>query len=248
MMRYNGVRRVRWGHLLLWSIVAYGLLVNRVGVAAGVGGGKLRVLPSNQPVVHTHIGKLINSGAHFIIPLRLDLRSLVDKVRPLESALEATSAHYAALRDLIGGNSSRRGQTAPALAHFPGSLRDHISLLMSDLKERVASLKNMLWVMADINVEPPASLQRVNRGLFNAGGSTLSYLFGVVDSSTFDEAESAITSLKDMSELEQEQLNVHSRIINITQHICGALKLIKRKPWPHCRKWTPMSNSCQQRF
>ena len=229
MMRYSWVRRVRWGHLLLWSIVAYGLLVNRVGVAAGVGGGKLRVLPSNQPVVHTHIGKLINSGAHFIIPLRLDLRSLVDTVRPLESALEATSAHYAALRDLMGGNSSRRGQTAPALAHFPGSLRDHISLLMSDLKERVASLKNMLWVMADINMEPPASLQRVNRGLFNAGGSALSYLFGVVDSSTFDEAESAITSLEDMSELEREQLNVHSRIINITQQHLQRIEVNQKK-------------------
>ena len=229
MMRHNGVRRVQLGRLLLGSMVAYGLMVIGMGGAAGVGAEKVRVLQSNQPVVHTHIGKLINSGAHFIIPLRLDLLSLVETVRPLEIALEATAAHYAALRDLMGGNSSRRGQTAPSLAHFPGSLRDHISLLMSDLKERVAHLKNKLWVMADINVEPPASLQRVNRGLFNAGGSALSYLFGVVDSSTFDEAESAISSLEDMSELEREQLNVHSRIINITQQHLRHIEINQKK-------------------
>ena len=123
--------------------MAGGLIASRVEGIAGGGGEKLRIMPSNQPVVHTHLGKLINSGAHFIVPLRLDLRSLVETVSPLEEALESTSAHYAALRELRGGNSSRRGQTAPALAHFPGSLRAHISLLMSDLKERVASLKNM---------------------------------------------------------------------------------------------------------
>ena len=66
---------MRWGHLLLWSIVAYGLMVTRVGVAAGVGGGKLRVLPSNQPVVHTHIGKLINSGVRSTLYHTLKARS-----------------------------------------------------------------------------------------------------------------------------------------------------------------------------
>ena len=83
--------------------------------------------------------------------------------------------------------------------------------------------------MADIKVEPPASMQRVNRGLFNAGGSALNYLFGVVYSSTFDEAESAITSLEDMTEMEREQLIIHSKIINITQQYLRRIEVNQKK-------------------
>ena len=175
------------------------------------------VTSSKHPIIYNPIGTIINSGSHYIVPLRLDLKSLLAQIDPLESSLFETSSHYESLQDLMGHNSSRKGLTPSSLENFPSSLRSHITLLMADLHQRVDNLKNLLLSMSDFGIAPAANLHRSRRGLFNFGGSTLSWLFGVVDSSTFEEAQSALDRLESMTEQERVQMNLHSSIINVTQ-------------------------------
>ena len=169
----------------------------------------------SHPITFTPVGQIIHSGSHYIIPLQLNIESLLSQINPLEKALTDTSNHYEQLRNIIG-DGDRRNSTP--LLNFPPSLRAHISLLIADLHQRMSNLKDLLITLADFGLSsaPDTLKLRTIRGAFDIIGSGLHYLFGIVDSATYDEAKQIIESLQDMSEKERNTLNLHSRILNTT--------------------------------
>ena len=102
-----------------------------------------KVKPSDHPVTFTPVGDVISSGSHYIVPVRLDIDSLLARIDPLEIALTNTSKHFDSLQTLIGeGNSQANFTSKPRhvtanlhLKHIPSSLRNHIALLISDLHQ-----------------------------------------------------------------------------------------------------------------
>ena len=68
--------------------------------------GRAQVVNARQsPVVFTAAGTIINSGSHYVIPLRLDVLSLLMEIEPLEKSLNLAFSHYSDLANLLGGNS-----------------------------------------------------------------------------------------------------------------------------------------------
>ena len=61
-----------------------------------------------NPVVFTATGTIINSGSHYVIPLRLDVLSLLVQIEPLEDTLKRAFNHYSELANLLGRNSKKR--------------------------------------------------------------------------------------------------------------------------------------------
>ena len=175
------------------------------------------ILDESYPVTFTPVGNLILSGSHYIVPLRLNVSSLMDRVSPLESALKELFEHFESLDALMGGSNSSRKSHSASLEHFPDSLRSHTNLLLIDLHQRVKGLKDRLRSLGDFGLPVADSLhQRVGRSAFDFVGSGLHYLFGVVDSATFDDAMNIVNEIKELSEQERNQLNLHGRVLNIT--------------------------------
>ena len=182
------------------------------------------LLETTHPVTFSPMGEIISSGSHYIVPLKLDIHTLLSRIYPLEEALTNTSHHYETLRDLIGddngGNDTRHRHFGGeyALQHFPQSLRSHITLLIADLHQRVANLKDMLSSLADFGLPtaPDTLKLRRTRGAIDAVGSGLHWLFGLTDSATFNEAKIIIDQLQDLSEKERQQLNLHNKVLNAT--------------------------------
>ena len=181
-------------------------------------------IEGDHPVTFSPAGEIISSGSHYIIPLSLNIQTLLDQIDPLETALLETQNHYETLRTLIGddneNNSTRarhHGGKIP-LQNFPSSLRSHISLLIADLHQRVTNLKDLLITLADFGLpsSPDHLKLRRTRGVVNAVGSGLHWLFGLTDSDTFSEAKQLIDQLGDLTEQERDQLNLHSQVLNAT--------------------------------
>ena len=183
------------------------------------------VTPREHPVTFAPVGDVVCSGSHYIVPVRLDIESLLARIAPLEETLTNTSLHFDSLRTLMGEDphvnhsSKQRHHTAnPSLQHFPSSLRNHIALLITDLHQRVQNLRDVLTSLADFGIpEAPATLrQRVKRGLVDGIGIGLHYLFGVIDAQTYQEARDIIDQLSDLTEKERDQINIHSKVLNLT--------------------------------
>ena len=184
------------------------------------------MVPKDHPINFTPVGDVICSGSHYIVPVRLDIESLLNRILPLEEALTNTSMHFTSLRTLMGEDISQNNHSSkprhhtgnPYLEHFPSSLHNHISLLISDLHQRVQNLQNVLTSLADFGLpEAPANLRsRMKRGLINGIGVGLNYLFGVIDAQTYQEARDLIDQLQDLTECERDQLNIHSKVLNLT--------------------------------
>ena len=60
-----------------------------------------------NPVVFTATGTIINSGSHYVIPLRLNVLSLLTQIEPLEDTLIRAFSHYSELSNLLGGNTKK---------------------------------------------------------------------------------------------------------------------------------------------
>ena len=187
-----------------------------------------------SPVVFTATGTIINSGSHYVVPLRLNVVSLLMQIEPLEDTLKGAFDHYSELANLLGGTSKEGGVSrgVDALEYFPLSLRDHTTLLLKDLDQRMGNLRSVLVSLADYGNTPSSKskpVTRRRRGLANFVGSAAHVLFGVIDSNTFEEAQQTIEQIESLSEEERVQLNIHSRVINITQTHVHNLELFQGK-------------------
>ena len=173
-----------------------------------------RVKPKDHPITFTPVGDVISSGSHYIVPVRLDIDSLLARIEPLETTLTNTSKHFEALQTLMGESNTQTNFTSkprhltasPHLRHFPSSLRSHIALLIADLHQRVQNLRDVLTSLADFGLpNTPARLRnRAKRGLIDGIGLGMHYLFGLIDAQTFQEAKNLLDELSDMSERERE--------------------------------------------
>ena len=93
-------------------------------------------------------------------------------------------------------------------------MRDHITLLMNDLHDRVSMLKSQLLVLGNYGHEPvlhTARSFRFARSPLGIVGNIAHYLFGIVDEDTFSNACDVIDKLNQLSKAERQQLNVHSK-------------------------------------
>ena len=185
------------------------------------------ISPKEHPVTFSPVGDVVVSGSHYLVPVRLDVESLLARIAPLEESLTNTSLNFNTLRTLMGENLDESGDSTsrprhltgnPNLKHFPASLREHIALLIADLHQRVQNLQDVLTSLADFGIpEAPATLrERAKRGLIDGIGIGLHYLFGVIDAKTYQEARNIIDQLADLSEKERDQINIHSQVLNLT--------------------------------
>ena len=166
------------------------------------------------PVNFRSKGKIIYAGRNVIIPIILDTLDLIHITQPLLRGLNSVKNRY---ENLVTELLDRRHGTDNISMIFPTSMQHHLHLLISDIQERVLNLKSMLDVMEDSGkFDTPAKLTRGKRGLFNAGGKLASYLFGLVDSDSYEETNKIINNLKTLTEEERLKINLHSEILNIT--------------------------------
>ena len=147
---------------------AFRVCLIMVNILCSVSGESPGVSPKDHPINFTPVGDVICSGSHYIVPVRLDIDSLLDRITPLEVALTNTSLHFDSLRTLLGEDVSQDKHSSkprhhtgkPGLRHFPASLRNHISLLIADLHQRVQNLQDVLTSLADFGLpEAPAMLR-----------------------------------------------------------------------------------------
>ena len=149
-----------------------------------------RVKPKDHPITFTPVVDVISSGSHYIVPVCLDIDSLLARIEPLETTLTNTSKHFEALQTLMGVSHTQTNFTSKPrhhtgsqhLIHFPSSLRSHIALLIADLHQRVQNLRDVLTSLADFGLpNTPARLRRAKRGLIDGIGLGMHYLFGLID-------------------------------------------------------------------
>ena len=166
------------------------------------------------PVNFRSKGKIIYAGRNVIIPIILDTLDLIHITQPLLIGLNSVKNRY---ENLVTELLDRRYKADNISMIFPTSMQHHLHLLISDIQERVLNLRSMLDVMEDFGkFDTPSKLTRGKRGLFNAGGKLASYLFGLVDSDSYEETNKIINNLKTLTEEERLSINLHSEILNIT--------------------------------
>ena len=92
-------------------------------------------------------------------------------------------------------------------------MRSHIDLLLSDLHQRVLNLQNLLVSLGSYGQDRTL---RLKRAPLEFVGTLANYLFGIVDHTSFAEAQAVISQLEELSETERKTLNLHGKILNLT--------------------------------
>ena len=92
-----------------------------------------------------------------------------------------TKSDYKDLLAMFKTKKGNRELNTNVSAVFPSSMRDHITLLITDLHTRVLNLKNQLITLGSYGHEAPPTSLRVIRSPFDFVGTVASYLFGVTD-------------------------------------------------------------------
>ena len=95
----------------------------------------------HNPVAFKKIGTIIFSGSHYIVPVSLNITSLLELCTPLEHLLTQTREDFNTLLESFSGKRTRP-ISMNISATLPTSMRDHITLLMNDLHSHVLNLKN----------------------------------------------------------------------------------------------------------
>ena len=78
-------------------------------------------LKQPHPISFTEIGEVISSGSHYLVPLQLNIESLLGEVIPLQKAISNTSRNFEEIIRLV--NINRGHASNDALMNFPDSLR-----------------------------------------------------------------------------------------------------------------------------
>ena len=154
----------------------------------------------STPITFTPAGKIIYGGRNYVVPISLDIDDLFEITKPVMRGLKKIRESYESV-------SHRAMQQ-----WFPTSLRNHISLLISDLCVRTKELRALLSAM----LQKQPGLSRPKRGVFDGVGTLGSYLFGVATEDELQETQNVVDRLNDLSEEERNMLNVHSHILNVT--------------------------------
>ena len=136
---------------MAWDISFGAMLFLLMILGTHTGHLAAEVLEDAHPTTFTPVGTLILSGSHYIVPLQLNITSLLARVEPLSLALSKVSTHFESLSGLMGGGNSSQKSQGGTLEHFPESLRSHTMLLITDLNH----LRNRLrfyWEWASLPI------------------------------------------------------------------------------------------------
>ena len=164
-------------------------------------------------------GYLLLSGRAYYVVLRVDTTMILNQIKPISTALEDIGSNLANhLREDDQMGRAGRSNSSGIDKVLTTTLKDHLSFLSKDLLARQKALEDFLKALGefDYDPDPPEKNVRAKRGLFDAGGEVLSYLFGTAMDSEVQNTEEILTRLEALSEEQREQINVHSTILNTT--------------------------------
>ena len=189
---------------------------------------------ASSPVLFSEAGQIELSGQFYFVAINVNVEGLRDAIDPIAIALneiaqgikeEISNARIITNSELHKqlfpeSNGTKHSKLAEILTK---TLNDHLEFLTKELEDRHTSLINFLGSLG-------VSLKRREpRGLIDAGGSILHYLFGTATQAQVDNTNTMVERLNSLSEKEREQLNVHGRILNISSiHIESLETNVKR--------------------
>ena len=108
------------------------------------------------------------------------------------------------------------------------TLRQHLQFLSKDLLSRQKQLTDFLATLGEKDYEPDAlkaaskkdryvkKRVRVERGLIDAGGQLLSYVFGTALDSEVQSTKEIVERLTRLTEQQRQQINIHADVLNST--------------------------------
>ena len=172
----------------------------------------------NVPIIFRSKGEILFSGRNYLVPLILDKEALWELTTPIKDALGKLVKRYNTLTAQQWGNTNHTlvGITSTNLVgNIPSNIDKHLTLLINDVAKKEKSLKGFLW---SIGQEIPINngRSRSPRGLINAGGKLLKFLFGTATQEELNDQENIISSLNKLTEEERNKINLHSSILNMT--------------------------------
>ena len=170
-------------------------------------------------------GDIVLSGRAYYVVLHIDHKQLLNQIKPISTSLEEIGTDLASQveRGVPGRrNSSNIDEVLTT------TLRQHLQFLSKDLLSRQKQLTDFLATLGEKDYEPDAlkaaskkdryakKRVRVERGLIDAGGQLLSYVFGTALDSEVQSTKEIVERLTRLTEQQRQQINIHADVLNST--------------------------------
>ena len=174
-------------------------------------------------------GKLVNfhprgqvelSGRSYYTIIKIDTDSLRNQVAPISEALEEIEVSLSSKLSVAESHHKKKlegNDSDPMEQILTMSMKDHLTFLSRDLLDRQEALTNFLKSLGKFDFDQVGETKsRRARGLLDAGGQLLSYVFGTALDSDVRSNEEILQRLEDLSEEQRQQINLHKQILNTT--------------------------------
>ena len=176
--------------------------------------------PDLAKLVHFHQrGDLLLSGRAYYAVLHLDTTVILEQITPISTALENIGINLAEhIKDSEQISGRKKANSTRVDQVLTATLKQHLTFLSKDLLVRQQALMDFLKSLGklDYDADPPNPQIRAQRGLINAGGEILSYVFGTAMDSEVQETKEILERLEALSEEQRSQINVHTDLLNTT--------------------------------
>ena len=203
-----------------------------------------------QQILFRPKGRMIYTGRFFYVLFDINADALMDAVQPIRG--EVKKVHGALTKHLQKSTNQTVGQpygvrthsksgsnhtnyagklTNPLQTEAQNILQQHIHFILTDLQEREQQIGDFIKTLHSYDIEPlgHSGGRREKRGLFNAGGELLQFIFGVATEDRVKSTEEILERLKSLGEESRKAINLHSRILNETgSAIIGLDKQVKK--------------------
>ena len=193
--------------------------------------GEGNIEPDKSAVLFRNKGTVELSGRAYHVLLDISIDNLLLSVKPIGEAVQAVSTGIHNTFKSLSLKAPKRtnkmlevntnqtlGNPFTSLSYtLSSSMQEHITFLLAELKNKHRSLLNFLQSMGDIHLNPlSAETHRSSRGLINAGGSVLQWLFGIATDDELSSTNEILDRLASLSEETRQTVNLHSTILNET--------------------------------
>ena len=185
-------------------------------------------------------GHLLLSGRAYYVVLKIDTETILKQIEPISTALEEIRHNLVSHTDADPRHYHHAPNGTTIDQVLTQTLQKHLKFLSADLSSRQKALIDFLKSLGEFDYDaensepaelknrkerkPKGSKVRAQRGLFDAGGKILSYIFGTATESEIQDTKEIMQRLADLTEEQREQVNVHTQLLNSTAMHLDALE------------------------
>ena len=167
--------------------------------------------PFKYGIIHKNIGSLSIYNSHYIFPLRMFMSEVVGQYDHLHH-------QFTHLYELIAPE---------AKTNVTNSLAEMIVEELKEWRKDYSNSISMINHMFEWDLNPPHARQK--RGWINAIGKASQVLFGTAMNSDMLKLNSSLEHLITTDKAQQLQINVHTKIMNITTNRISRINIVQKK-------------------